>query len=241
MQKPQGRMTLRRNAIGDGQRPRIRLWSLGDPPENSTLAKLQKHYLRTFENIDRIDAKKAELARNQDLTDIGRQRAALDFSFTDAMPDVLRSKRALAKAMQEAATMRSKLKTPKADPADMAAALRRQELRQAMRTMDAKTRDKFLNANGRLDGLNPEILLAIVEMPATMSGVSDTMHDDFMRQAPQSEPDDGAIVRTSGVEGVESSVPARPATENRDNSPLPRCDRAARLRQNSCVSPRRLH
>ena len=37
----------------------------------------------------------------------------------------------------------------------MAGALRRQELRQAMRTMDAKTRDTFLKANGRPDRAEP--------------------------------------------------------------------------------------
>jgi hypothetical protein len=42
MNKPQGGMHLRRNAPGDGQKPRIRLWTLGDPKEGTTLAKLQR-------------------------------------------------------------------------------------------------------------------------------------------------------------------------------------------------------
>src|SRR6266550_1714688 len=72
-QTPIGRMTLRRNAPGDGQKPKIRLWTLGTPAEGTTADKLLKHYQRVFVNIGALDAKKAELARSQDLTDIGRQ------------------------------------------------------------------------------------------------------------------------------------------------------------------------
>ena len=115
-EKPLGRMTLRRNAPGDGQKPRIRLWTLPDPPENSTAAKLLKHYERVFTNVDALDAKKAELKANEALTEIGKQRAALDFGFSSIMPDVLRARRAISKASQEAATKRSKLQQPQVRP-----------------------------------------------------------------------------------------------------------------------------
>ena len=88
-----GRMTLRKNAPGDGQKPRIRLWTLGTPKEGSTAEKLLKHYLRVFENVDRWDSKKAELKTNPELTDIGRQRQALDFGFGTIMPDNLKARR----------------------------------------------------------------------------------------------------------------------------------------------------
>ena len=180
---PIGRMTLRKNAPGDGQKPKIRLWTLGTPKEGTTADKLLKHYLRTFENVDAWDSKKAEIARSPFLTDIGQQLRALDFGFSAVMPDVLRGRRALRKAQQEVATRRSKLQQPKSDPSDIAAAMRRQELRSIMRSMDNKTRDAFLRQNGRLTGLDPEIRQAIVEMPASLSGVSETMHDEFLREA----------------------------------------------------------
>jgi hypothetical protein len=179
-------MTLRKGSLRDGQKPRIKLWDLGDPPEGTTLAQLQRHYLRTFENIDRWDAKRAELKGNSDLTATGQQRLALDYGFGDVMPDVLKGRRALQKASAEVASRRAQLKQPKADPADMAAALRRQELRSAMRQMDNQARDKFLKENGRLDGLDPEIRQAILEMPASLSGVPETTRDEFLRQATES-------------------------------------------------------
>ena len=168
-EKPLGRMTLRRNAPGDGQKPKIRLWTLPDPPENSTAAKLLKHYERVFTNVDALDAKKAELKANEALTEIGKQRAALDFDFSSIMPDVLRARRAISKASQEAATKRSKLQQPQSDPSDLAGALRRQEIRGIMRGLDDKGRDEFLRKNGLLTGLNPEIRQALIEMPPTLS------------------------------------------------------------------------
>jgi len=176
-------MTLRRNAAGDGQRPRIRLWTLGDPPEGSTLAKLQRHYLSAFEGVDRWDAKRAELKANQELTDIGKQRAALDFAFSAVMPDNLKARRTLRKAEMEVASKRAKLQQPKSDPGDLAAALRRQELRGIMRSLDDKGRDEFLRKNGLLTGLNPELRQALVEMPPSVSGISQQKHDEFMREA----------------------------------------------------------
>jgi len=184
--QPYGRMTLRRNAPGDGQKPRIKLWTLDTPKEGTTADKLLKHYLRVFENVDQWDSKKAELARNPELTDVGKQRAALDFGFGTVMPDNLKARRTLRKAQQEVATRRSKLQQPKSDPSDLAAALRRQELRSIMRTMDTKARDAFLRQNGLLTGLNPEIRQAVTEMPASVSGVSETVRDDLLREAMES-------------------------------------------------------
>ncbi len=145
-----------------------------------------KHYLRTFENVDQWDAKKAELARNPELTDVGKQRAALDFGFGAIMPDNLKARRTLRKAQQEVATRRSKLQQPKSDPSDLAAALRRQELRSIMRSMDVKARDAFLRQNGLLTGLDPEIRQAITEMPASVSGLSEKVRDDLLREAVES-------------------------------------------------------
>jgi hypothetical protein len=180
---PKGRMTLRRNAPGDGQKPKIRLWTLGDPPEGSTLAKLQQHYLRVFENVDRWDTRRGEIKSNAELTDIGKQRATVDFGFGAVMPDILRAKRALHKAEQEVASRRAKLQQPKSDPADLAAALRRQEIRGIMRSLDDKGRDEFLRKNGLLTGLHPEIRQALIEMPPALSGITQAKHDQFMREA----------------------------------------------------------
>jgi hypothetical protein len=168
-QTPIGRMTLRKNAPGDGQKPRIRLWTLGTPAEGTTANKLFAHYLRVFENVDRWDSKKAELKSNPELTDIGRQRQALDFGFGAIMPDNLQARRTLAKAKREVATMRSKLELPKGDPALERARERIQDL---MRGMDDKSREAFRKKHEH----NPEVRQAIVSALPEMTGISDVVH-----------------------------------------------------------------
>ena len=51
-----------------------------------------------------------------------------------------------------------------------------------MRSMDNAARDKFLKQNGHLTGLDPEIRQH-AEMPASLSGVPETMRDDLLREA----------------------------------------------------------
>src|SRR5258705_3340884 len=177
---PIGRMTLRKNGAGDGQKPRIRLWTLPTPKEGSTTDKLLKHYLRTFENIDQWDLKKAELARNPELTDVGKQRAALDFGFGTVMPDNLKARRTLRKAAQEVATRRSKLQKPKSDPVERAA---RKEIRDYIRGLNNADRDASLRQHRLLTGLDPEIRQAIIEMPPELSGLSAERHDEIVREA----------------------------------------------------------
>src|SRR4051794_1164535 len=103
MNTPPGRMTLRKNAPGDGQKPRIRMWTLPVPPEGSTQSKLLKYYQQVFANIESLDAHKTQLKGSAELTEIGRQRQALDFAFQQVMPDNLRGRRTLQKAAQEVA------------------------------------------------------------------------------------------------------------------------------------------
>ena len=40
-----------------------------------------------------------------------------------------------------------------------------------------------LRKNGLLTGLNPEIRQALIEMPPTLSGISQAKHDQFMNEA----------------------------------------------------------
>jgi hypothetical protein len=60
----------------------IRLWTIRDRPQGSTLAKLQRRYRRRFENADTRDAKRAELKDNQELTDTGNLRQISIRAFT---------------------------------------------------------------------------------------------------------------------------------------------------------------
>jgi hypothetical protein len=168
--EPIGRMYLRKNAPGDGQRPKIRLWTIPIPTEGSLAYPLYKHFNGVFENVDHGDAKKKELNSSADLTPVGRDRQALDYSFGTAMPNILKGERALARVSQEVSIKRSRLELPKGDPSR---ADYRKEIRELMRGMDEKSREAFRKKYQH----DPEVLQAIVESKPEMSGISDAVHD----------------------------------------------------------------
>jgi hypothetical protein len=75
---------------------------------------------------------------------------------------------------------------PKSDPPDMAAALRRQEIPTQMRAMETKARDAFLKQNGKCTGMDPEVRQALVEMPASVSSITDDFRDGLLNEGMQS-------------------------------------------------------
>jgi hypothetical protein len=182
-ERPIGRMTVRKNATGAPRR--IRLWDLSPEP-NSTAEGLLKIYMGALAGIDRLEGKKSELAQSPELTPIGVQRGAVDFAFREIVPTFEKGKLAITQARQEVAGRRAKLAPPKSDPTDMAAALRRQEIRTMLRGMDTKGRDAFLKQAGKFTGMDPEVRMALVEMPASMSGITDGFRDGLLNEAMQS-------------------------------------------------------
>jgi hypothetical protein len=85
----------------------------------------------------------------------------------------------LAKARQEVETRRAAMAPPKADPADAAGAVRRQEIRTFMRGLDDKGRDAFLKKSKG----DAEVVQAIIEQPAALSGVRDSLRDLILNEA----------------------------------------------------------
>jgi hypothetical protein len=175
-------MTIRKALPSDGQARRIKLWTLDAPP-GSTAERLLKVYLGSFDAIDTLDARKAEIAANPELTDIGRQKQIKEAIFRDTVPAMHRGRIELAKARQEVEKRRAALAPPKADPADAAAAVRRQEIRTYLRGLDDKAREAFV----RKSKADAEITMAIIEQPAALSGVRDTLRDLILNEAMESK------------------------------------------------------
>jgi hypothetical protein len=163
----------------------IRLWDLDAAP-GSTAETLLKTYLGALAGVDKLDAKKAELANSAEFTPVGIQKGAVDYAFREIVPQFQKGRLAIQRAKQEVAARRAKLVPPAVDKTDAAGALRRQEVRALVRGMDNKSRDNFLKQNGGFTGLDPEIRAALIEMPASMSGISESFRGELLNQAMQS-------------------------------------------------------
>jgi hypothetical protein len=86
-------------------------------------------YLGALGAIDRLDQRRKEIAADARYTPTGQKEEAEKFVFSELVPEFYKGRLEIRKAKREAADRRARLQPPKADPTDMAAALRRWELR----------------------------------------------------------------------------------------------------------------
>src|SRR5262249_25703443 len=110
---------------------------------------------------------KSEAAASGQFTPEGIRAGALQYAVAKLAPTLHRGGQAIASAREEVAQRRAKLTVP-VDKTDVVAFLARQETRTWLRSLPPDERNAYVS---RLDQLDPDTVLAIVEKPAAMSGV----------------------------------------------------------------------
>src|SRR5262249_60046510 len=131
------------------------------------------------------------------------------FALNDLVPSLHKAAQSIGKAKQEIVERRSKLALKAVDPADVAGAMRRQEIRTFLRQLDEKQRDAWFRDRG--DTVSPEVRQAIIEMPPEVSGVPKSRHDLLTQDAWQAQhgPELTDISdRENAIETAESAVEA---------------------------------
>jgi hypothetical protein len=119
--------------------------------------------------------------RSGKFTPSGAKQDALQFALNELVPSLHKARTTIQKARAEVSERKSKLTLQGPDKTDVAAAIRRQEIRQFLRDMKPEQQSKFFGSQeGRLP---PEILAAVLEMPPEFSGVPNTRHAMLMDQA----------------------------------------------------------
>ena len=105
----------------------------------------------------------------------------LAFGAQKLAPVLYRGRQVVEAAKREVADKRSQIKLQPADPSDLAGALRRAELRDFLRSKPQADRDQYLRENA--DRLDPQMALAMMEMPAEVSGISPLQHSALLERA----------------------------------------------------------
>jgi hypothetical protein len=193
--KPQGRRTIRRadpvvvhNPMVpvDGRLNRaIRMWDIGDGQPNTTKEKLRQVYLGALDAVDRVGARKAEAVKSGKLTSAGVKDDTLQFALVELTPVFKRGRNIIDKAKREAQELRSKVKLQPTDKTDVVGALRRREMREFLRAMPPKERNAYVSK--RRENMDPDLALAIVEMPAEYSGVLEMDRNGLVDAALQAQ------------------------------------------------------
>ena len=176
-----GRSTSRRNGSisgATGQTARmVKRFPPIDPQPNTTLARLQAAYLTGLAIVDRAEEYTATNAKDGRLSPKGRRDTVLRSVLHDLIPEAHMARQAIKNARAEVSVRKSKLKIEGPDKSDIAAAFRRQEIRDLIREMKPADQPKFF---ARVD-LSTEVAAAVLEMPAEFSGVPRDRHE-WLRQ-----------------------------------------------------------
>ena len=185
-----GRHTIRRHAgqvTGNPLEPRrprgrgIEPWSFDEPRPNSTLARLEKAYLSVLAGVDGVEDHKAAVLKSGKYTPDGAQAETLLYAVSKVAPELRRAKQHVEAARHEVAQRRAKLTLP-IDRTDAYGLARRAEFRSWLRSLPQEERHA-IGAN--FEKLDPELALAITEMPAPLSGVLETDRQQLLDRALQ--------------------------------------------------------
>ena len=172
---PKGRMTARKN----GGR-RIRLFEQ-TASTNPTVKKLETVYLASLTAVDTVEARHSANKADPRFTPNGVRDALLTFVLSDAVPALHQGRTAIKKARAEVSERRAKLKIEGPDKTDVAAALRRMEIRTRLREMKSDELTAYFARYG--DNLPTEVAMAVLELPPEYSGVPQSRHDLLTERA----------------------------------------------------------
>ena len=189
--RPQGRRTIRRTALSapgtpmmpsSGRQPRnIRMWDLGDGEPSSTKEKLRRAYLGALDAVDAVEARKADALKSGKFTPAGAADDALQFALSELVPAFKQGRNTIDAAKREAKSLRDEIRLQSPDKSDVVGAMRRREMREFLRGMPAKERNAYVSQ--RRESMDPDLALAIVEMPAEFSGVIESDRNDLLDRA----------------------------------------------------------
>jgi hypothetical protein len=176
-----GRRTIRKappgqNATGSY----VGLWDIQGKP-GSTVKRLEQVYLSALNGVDSIEARKAEALKSGRFTPDGARADALQFAAQQLSPVFHRGKHQIAAAKREAAELRSKVKLQPTDKTDLVSAMLRAEMRDFLRTKPQAERDAYIRENA--ERLDPQMALAVMEVPAELSGISILQRDALIERA----------------------------------------------------------
>jgi hypothetical protein len=176
-----GRRTIRKappgqNATGSY----VGLWDIQGKP-GSTVHRLEQVYLAALSGVDSIEARKAEALKSGRFTPEGARADALQFAAQQLSPVFHRGRHQIAAAKREAAELRSKVKLQPADKTDLVSAMLRAEMRDWLRSKPQAERDAYIRENA--ETLEPQMALAVMEMPAELTGVSIVQRDALIERA----------------------------------------------------------
>jgi hypothetical protein len=221
------RATIRRAGMSARGARLIEPWVFEEAKPNTLLAGVEKAFFDALAAVDALEDRKTEAVQSGRFTSEGIASDALQFAAGILAPKLKRAKQVLDRARSEVASRRAKLTLP-VDKTDVYGLYRRAELRTYLRGLPEKDR-RAIGAN--IENLDPEMALAISEMPAALSGMLESDHQQLLDRALQTKHGD-AIGEIADLEEAikiaEGALVAARETLGEDVGGIAKLDEAAK-------------
>ncbi len=161
-------------------RPDVRRFDWEKHRTQEPFAQMWKAALTLQDARDSAIAKASALNRSPDFTPTGRSNAKRDYATQVVAPVLKDALRAIKLADENMERIRSTMAPKPLDKADLAGALKRQEIRGWLRSLSDSKRVSMLMGP---DKINPDIAAAIIEQPAELSGVTEKLRASLQFRA----------------------------------------------------------
>jgi hypothetical protein len=183
MKTLKGRNTIRKNGSVSGATGQtskfIPRWRFDAKPD-STLERLEKAYFAGLDAVDLVEARALHNKTNGKFTREGARDNVLHYALHELIPNLHKARMTIRNARAEVAERKSKLQLEQPDKSDIAAAVRRMEIRSLLRQMPEADQQKYLTQS---DKLSSEVVAAVLEMPPELSGVPKPRHEMLNQRA----------------------------------------------------------
>lgn len=176
-----GRTTIRQGGmLGDHRTKFVGTWRF-DVKSSTTMARLEDAYLTGLDVVDRAEKRVRDSKTSNRFTDEGVIDDVRGFIMSDLVGPLRRARNAIDHARGELSERKSKLQLEGPDRMDMAAAMRRQEIRQRLREMQPDKQSEYFARYGQK--IPADVLHAVTEMPPEFSGVPASRHELLVERA----------------------------------------------------------
>jgi hypothetical protein len=135
------------------------------------LAALEQPLRSSLHAVEKLMSRAEELRASGKYSAQGLRDETRTLARRDTLPTLSMAQAAVELASQALAADRAKMTIPQADPADVAGAVRRGEMRSWFRTMGAAKAMQYLLS----DDADDVMILAVMEGPAALSGLTEEM------------------------------------------------------------------
>lgn len=140
--------------------------------QSGMVAKARDAYLKAFQVVDGLRAKRRELEAAKLYTSLGLSERLGETAMTDALPSLRRARAEIEKLQAGLDERRAKLVLARPNPADTIGEMQRAEMRKRLAEMPDEARNIYV----ALHRDEPALVQAIIHAPPLLSGVGDEQY-----------------------------------------------------------------